>query len=95
MGDLEAALQLQGESRQPEQYFDPISLGGLIVSVATFAWNVYKDLRTHESKPSRDAVARRIRVALRQVDAPNPEKQDLLVEVVVDELMRAAEEDAD
>jgi hypothetical protein len=38
--DVEAALHARGSAQRPEQYLDPVSLGSLIVSVATLAWTV-------------------------------------------------------
>jgi hypothetical protein len=90
---VEVELQAERTTRRPNQYFDPVSVGGLIVGVATLAWNVYKDLRSEKSKPSDDAVARRVRVALREADAPVVRRQDLIIEVVVREVIQAADED--
>jgi hypothetical protein len=42
---VEDALRAPGREQRPEQYFDPITLGGLIVSIATLAWNAYTDLK--------------------------------------------------
>jgi hypothetical protein len=64
--DVEAALH-DAERRRPEQYLDPISLGGLIVSIATLAWTAYNDLKNRTPKPDSEAIARKIRVEL-----PNP-----------------------
>jgi hypothetical protein len=88
--DVEAALHTRGLAPQPRQYFDPISLGTLIVSVATLAWTVYTDLRTRTPQPSAETVARTIRVQLRDADAMAPEQQARVVEVVVDEVLHAA-----
>jgi hypothetical protein len=88
--DVEAALHTGGRTPQPAQYFDPISLGGLIVSIATLAWTVYTDLRSRTPQPSAETVARTVRVQLRGADAMAPEQRDRIVEVVVDEVLHAA-----
>lgn len=36
---VEAALHRRQQAHGPEQYPDPVALGGLIVSVATLAWD--------------------------------------------------------
>ena len=59
---VEEALQAQEGGAPPERYFDPISLGSLIVSVASLAWTVLTDLRRKHAKPLPDVVARRVRV---------------------------------
>ncbi len=65
--NVAAALHTRGRAPQPAQYFDPISLGGLIVSVATLAWTVYTDLRSRTPQPERgDRHARRPRPTARR-----------------------------
>jgi hypothetical protein len=49
--DVEAALHTRGSQQRPEQYFDPISLGALIVSIATLAWTIYTDLKKKTPQP--------------------------------------------
>lgn len=85
--EVEAALHAQ---EQPQQYCDPISLGGLLVSVATLAWTVYADLRSKAPQPSAEIVARTVRVQLRDEGAIAPEQRDRVIEVVVDEVLRTA-----
>ncbi len=88
--NVAAALHTRGRAPQPAQYFDPISLGGLIVSVATLAWTVYTDLRSRTPQPSAETVTRAVRVQLRGADAMAPEQRDHIIEVVVDETLHAA-----
>ena len=87
--DVEAALHARGSAQRPERYFDPISLGALIVSIATLAWTVYSDLRKKTSSPAPDVVARTVRVELRKQagDAAPPGQ---ITEVVVTEVIKAA-----
>ena len=51
--EVEAALAARGGDYRPERYLDPVSLGSLIVSVATLAWTIYNDQRgrIQEAKP--------------------------------------------
>jgi hypothetical protein len=88
--DVEAALRTQGLSRRPEQYVDPISLAGLIVSVATLAWTIYNDLRTKTPEPSPAVVARTIRVRLSDVGELDSAQRDRIIEIVVEETVQTA-----
>jgi hypothetical protein len=89
--DVEAALHTRGQEQRPERYFDPVSLGALIVSIATLAWTVYTDLKKKTPRPAPDVVARTVRVELRnQGDTAAPPAQ--LTEVVVTEVIKAAQD---
>lgn len=83
--EVEEALYVRGESRSTERYVDPVSLGGLVVSVATLAWTVFNDLRDRAATPSRDVVARRVRVRLETHDRLTPAERDRIIDVVVSE----------
>jgi hypothetical protein len=72
------------------RYLDPVSIGALIVAVASFAWTVYRDLRKSTPEPSRDTVARTVRVQIRDAGPASPQR-DRVIDVVVDETIRAAE----
>jgi hypothetical protein len=87
--DVEAALHASGASQRPERYFDPISLGGLIVSIATLAWTVYKDLKKTTPQPSQQVMATTIRVQLRDDTALEPAQRDRIIDVVVEETLRS------
>lgn len=92
VADVEAALHDRRSGRTNERYVDPIALGALIVSVATFAWGVYKDLRRNAAHPDPDVVARTVRVELRAGDASAADQRDHVVDIVVSETIRVAEE---
>lgn len=87
--DVEEALYVRGESRSPERYLDPVSLGGLIVSVATLAWTVFNDLRNKAAMPSTDVVARRVRVRLEAHASVTPAERDHIIDLVVSETIVA------
>ncbi|MGH3940601.1 MAG: hypothetical protein ACRDTG_18590 [Pseudonocardiaceae bacterium] len=88
--DVEAALHTRGSTSRPEQYLDPISLAGLIVSVATLAWTVYTDLRTKTPEPSPDALTRTIRVQMWDSTELDPAQRDRIIDIVVEETVQAA-----
>jgi hypothetical protein len=87
--EVEAALYAGGPGRR-DQYVDPVSVAGLIVAVATLAWTVYNDLRKKTARPSREVVARTVRVQLRARGGGDPAAQEKITEVVVTEVMDAA-----
>lgn len=89
---VEAALHSSDGVQRPRQYADPVSLGGLIVSIATLVWAVYSDLRKSTPNPDRDVVARQVRVRLDREPAAadlGPEDRDQVIDVVVDEAFNA------
>jgi hypothetical protein len=64
--DVEAALYSAGESRPPSQFFDPVALGSLIVAAAALAYQVYRDRKKDGEKPSKETVARAVRIERRR-----------------------------
>jgi hypothetical protein len=87
---VEAALYARGLTQRPERYLDPISLGALIVSVASLAWTVYTDLRKKTPMPSPDVVFRTVRVQLRDADDLASAQRERIIGIVVDETIQAA-----
>jgi hypothetical protein len=88
--EVEAALAARGGDQRPDRYFDPVSLGSLIVSVATLAWTVYNDQRnrSHERQPEADSIARQVRITLREQDTALPTGTERVTEVVATEIIR-------
>ena len=79
-------------SQEAEQYFDPISLGGLIVSVATLAWTMHNDLRKPTAKSQADAMASRIHAELGSWSNYNPASLSQVIDVVITEVTEADEQ---
>lgn len=86
--EVESALDARGASQRPVQYFDPVSLGSLIVSAATLAWTIYANLRKSTPEPATDEVARQVSAELRESGDASPEKADRITEVVVTEIIK-------
>jgi hypothetical protein len=61
---VERALAEDPLERPPERV-DPISLGALIVSIASFGWTVYRDLKKDRDAAREDPAARAKRLATR------------------------------
>jgi hypothetical protein len=89
--DVEAALHVGGSQRR-DQYIDPVSVAGLIVSIADLAWGVYIRLRDKAAKPAPEVVARTVRVEMRSRGEGDPAVQDKITDVVVTEIIKAADE---
>jgi len=88
--DVEAALYARGSAQRPGQYLDPVSLGSLIVAIATLAWTIYTDQRKKTPEPSPDVVARHVRAELRQPSGTNEQETNRITEIVVTEIIQAA-----
>jgi hypothetical protein len=95
IADVQAALHTQGQQRRLDRYADPVALGSLVVSIATLAWTIYADLKKETTAPAPAVVARRVRVALSTRDDADAASPHQVVEVVVTEVINAAEQSGD
>jgi hypothetical protein len=95
--EVEAALAARAGDQRPERFFDPVSLGALIVSIATLAWTIYNDQRSRASEakvqaPEQESVARQARIALREQDTVLPSGTERITEIVVTEIIRQSKQ---
>jgi len=90
--EVEAALAARDPGHRPGRYLDPVSLASLIVSIATLAWTVYNDQRTRDTKntPDPEAIARQIRITLREQDTILPAGTEHITEIIATEITRHA-----
>jgi hypothetical protein len=88
--DVEAALYSAGKSEPPPQFFDPIALGGLIVAIATLAYQVYSDRKKDGHKPSKDTVARAVRVERRKYSDLTA-AEEKIIEIVSAEIITSGD----
>ena len=86
--EVEAALAARGTQQRPDRYLDPVSMGSLIVSIATLAWTIYNDLRKHTPEPPPSIIARQVRITLRDQDTHLPPGTERITEVVATEIIR-------
>jgi hypothetical protein len=86
--EVEVALAGRGGEQRAERYFDPVSLAGLIVAIATLAWTIYNDQRKRIPGPPASAVAREVRITLRERDVELPAGTERITEVVATEIIR-------
>jgi hypothetical protein len=89
--DVEAALHQTGG--RPQQYLDPVSLGGLIVSVATLAWQIYQDLNKTTAEPKHQVITRTIRLQLPTTATTDiaPADRNRIIDAVVTETLHTAQ----
>ncbi len=93
--DVKAALYVFGSRQRSEQYLDPVALAALIVSAAQLAWTLYSDLKTKRPQPSREVLARRVRVELPECQGVSSSDRARIIEVVAEEVVREAEASQD
>jgi hypothetical protein len=94
VADVEAALRAATAGSRSDQYVDPVSLGSLIVAAATLAWTVYSELKKKGKNPSPEVVARTVRLELQDHGGPHLADREMIVNVVVDEVIRSAEDES-
>jgi len=87
---VEAALAARDTHQRPDRYLDTVSLASLIVSIATLAWTIYSDRRNHTPDPVPEAIARQVRITLRQQNIILPSGTDRITEIVATEIIRQA-----
>jgi hypothetical protein len=70
MQDVERELAKDPLEERPERVFEPVSFAALIVSLASFGWTVYRDLKKDRdaAKADRPATEARLAVLLREED---------------------------
>jgi hypothetical protein len=90
--DVETALHNRGTEQRPDRYFDPVSLGSLIVSIASLAWSIYIGLKQKTANPAPDVLARAVRVELRTRSDTTAASQTEVTDVVVTEIIRAVDD---
>jgi hypothetical protein len=99
--EVEAALAARGGDQRLDRYVDVVSLGTLIVSVATLAWTIYNDQRNRmkeqqtepnhaAQEPDGESIARQVRITLREQDTALPPGTERITEVVATEIIRQA-----
>ncbi len=64
-----------------------IALAGLLVSLASLAWTIYRDLKKDAAAPSPDVLARRLRLDADLPEAVTTERRERLIAVIVDEVI--------
>lgn len=93
VAEVDAALYARRRAERPQQFVDPVSLGSLIVAVATLAWTIYADLRKRTPEPPQEEVERQVIVELQEQGAADRKDAERITAIAVTEAIRAARED--
>ncbi len=56
------------------------------MTIAQLAWSIITDRHTHTTQPSPEAIARQIRIHMREHDIPAPPGTDHITDVVITEI---------
>ena len=81
--------QIEAGSEGGKQFIEPgttIALASLLVSMASLAWTIYRDLRKETARPSLDVVRTRVRVQLELPEGVSLTQRDQMIAVVVEQL---------
>jgi hypothetical protein len=89
--DVEAALCNRDAQPRREQYFDPVSLGSLIVSVAALAWTIYKDRKSQGANPPTEVIIRAVRIELDNAGQRDLAQHDPVIQTTVEQTLDAAQ----
>lgn len=73
----------------PSRYLDPVALGGLLVSIAQLAWQIYESHRQEGNVPTAPSLAREIRVTQHEITHVDG-TQEKIIEVVASEVINQA-----
>ena len=90
VADVETALSPTGTDQWHAQYLDPVAVGNLIVAAATLAWTIYS--RQRDNTPEPKILARQVRAEIREQSIISEQETDRITEIVVTEIIRAAED---
>ncbi|HZM77625.1 MAG TPA: hypothetical protein VFC19_18050 [Candidatus Limnocylindrales bacterium] len=81
----EVETELEHEAGVPRAYADPVSVAGLIVAIASLAWNIYVELR--RSRPELAGAVRERWAQDHAVDAT----ASAIIDVVAEETVKRGE----
>ncbi len=89
--DERVAMEVEAALHDPvtPRYADPVAIVGLIVSIASLAWTIYRDLR--QDKLDREALARHVRVEVAKTQAITPTIEQVIDAVVAETLDHVTE----
>lgn len=90
---LYAAARNAGEDARPPRFADPVAVAGLVLALTQFAYQVYTDQKKkHRRKPSGESVSREIRITQWE-NGEIPGSQQRILDVVIREVIKAADEE--
>jgi hypothetical protein len=88
--EVETTLAKRRDGGRPEQYVDPVSLGGLVVSIATLAWTIYSDRRKEKQQPDVEELSRAVRERISAGGPGDAALRERITAIVIAEIMQNA-----
>ena len=89
--ETDVSRQLDGPDGTVPQDYEPVSLAiaSVVISAATLAWTIYRDLRNDRKAINPDDIARRVRVQIadQQPDLPTHDR-NRIIDIVIEETDR-------
>ncbi len=87
---VEAQLHSGGP---PGRVFDPatltaVAVATLVLNVAKFAYDIYRDKKKDGASPTTETLARQIRIELPVSNDTSDEQRNIIIATVVDELLK-------
>jgi hypothetical protein len=86
--ETDVLRQLDAAAGTVPQDYEPVSLAiaSVVISAATLAWTIYRDLRNERKAINPDAIARRVRV---QIADQHPDMsahdRDRIIDIIIEE----------
>jgi hypothetical protein len=90
--DIKTAVEtaLRDPATDERYGVDPVALGSLVISAASLAWTIYRDLRDKIPKPAKKTIEQRVRLELPVTDQVPAAQRDRIIEVVVEQVVEDA-----
>ena len=87
---VEARIQGGGAIAKRYELVTLVALAALVVTVAKYTWDIYRDLKKDaKAAPSAEVIARTIRLELKGDGSVTIEQRDRVISVVVEEATQA------
>ena len=86
---VEGVLADPDAKRDVEKYDLSLAIGlaSLIVSIASFSWTLYKDLKKGDKNPDKSLIARKTRLKFKNIEKVSADDRDRIIEVVIKETL--------
>jgi len=88
--DIEDLLRARSSGQPPRRYVDGVAVASLVISAATFAWTICKDLLEHRRLRA-DEVVERVKPQLPPIADVDEETTRTIIVVVVNNAISAAQ----
>lgn len=89
--ETDVSRQLDNPAGTTPQDYEPVSLAiaSVVISTATLAWTIYRDLRDDRKPTNPDAIARRVRIQIADQHPDTPaHDRDRIIDIVIEETVQ-------